>query len=167
MKYTVTIQGRAFEIEVRGGEARVDGQVVHAALHAIPGTPLRALTLPTGVTAYALARHDVGWTVHAGADVWDARVVDERTRRLQEVTGGGRAGGGHVAVKAPMPGRVVRLEVEVGSQVRQGQGLVVLEAMKMENELTSGIAGRVTAVHVQAGAAVAKGTVLVEVAAEG
>lgn len=167
MKYTVTIRGRAFEVDVHGGEARVDGEVVHAVLHALPGSSLRMLTLPNGVETYALAKHGGGWTVHAGGEVWDTQIVDERTQRLRDVTGGGRAVGGHVVVKAPMPGRVVRLEVEVGGHVRQGQGLVVLEAMKMENELTSSIAGRVTAVHVQPGAAVAKGTVLVEVTAEG
>jgi pyruvate carboxylase subunit B len=66
-----------------------------------------------------------------------------------------------------MPGRVVRVEVRTGDLVRQGQGVVVLEAMKMENELAAPIAGRVTAVHAEAGAAVTKGTVLVEVSAEG
>jgi biotin carboxyl carrier protein len=167
MKYTVTIRGRAFEVDLRGDAARVDGDVVHAALHAMPGSPLQVLTTPEGMETYALARQDGGWIVHAGGEVWDAQVVDERTRRLREVTGGGRTAGAHLAVKAPMPGRVVRVEVEVGSQVRQGQGLVVLEAMKMENELTSSLAGRVSAIHVQAGAAVAKGTVLVDVVAEG
>lgn len=167
MNYTVTIRGRTFEVAIRGGEAQVDGEVVHAVLHAVPGSPLRLLMLPDGAETYALARHDMGWAVHAGGEVWEAQVVDERTRRLREVTGGGRGAGGHVAVKAPMPGRVVRLEVAVGDQVRAGQGVVVLEAMKMENELVAPIAGRVTAVHVPTGAAVTKGTVLVEVSAEG
>jgi biotin carboxyl carrier protein len=128
---------------------------------------VRLLVLPDGVETYALGRNESGWVVHAGGEVWDAQVVDERTRRLREVTGGGRAGGGRVAIKAPMPGRVVRVEVEAGDRVRQGQGVVVLEAMKMENELAAPLAGRVTAVHAQAGTAVTKGTVLVEVSGEG
>lgn len=167
MKYAVTIRGRTFEVEIHGGQARVDGDVVHAVLRAVPGSPLRLLMLPDGARTYALSRRDGGWVVHAGGEVWDADVVDERTRRLREVAGGAHAGGGQVAVKAPMPGRVIRVEVEAGDRVRQGQGVVVLEAMKMENELAAPIAGRVTAVHAQAGAAVTKGTVLVEVAAEG
>jgi pyruvate carboxylase subunit B len=167
VKYSVTIRGRTLEVEIRGGEARVDGEVVHAALHAVPGSPLRLLMLPDGADTYALVRQEGGWAVHVAGEVWDAEVVDERTRRLREVTGGGRAAAGQVAVKAPMPGRVVRVEVEAGGLVRPGQGVVVLEAMKMENELTSPIAGRVTAVCVQAGSAVTKGTVLVEVSAEG
>ena len=166
MKYTVTIRGRTLEVELRGGEARVDGEVVHAALHAVPGSPLRLLLLPDGADTYALVRQEAGWAVHVAGEVWEAQVVDERTRRLREVTGGGRVAAGQVAVRAPMPGRVVRVEVASGGLVRQGQGVVVLEAMKMENELTSPITGRVT-VCVRAGSAVTKGTVLVEVSAEG
>jgi len=167
MKYVVTIRGRTFEVDLLGGEARVDGEVVHAALHTVPGSPIRLLMLPDGAETYAMSRRDGGWVVHAGGEVWEAEIEDERTRRLREVTGGGAAAGGQVAVKAPMPGRVVRVEVQVGDPVRAGQGVVVLEAMKMENELAVPIAGRVTAVHAASGAAVTKGTVLVEVSAEG
>lgn len=167
MRYAVTIRGRTFEVDLRAGEARVDGEVVQAVLHPVPGSPLRILLLPDAAETYALSRRGGGWAVQAGGEVWDADVVDERTHRLRDVAGGGRAGGGCVAVQAPMPGRVLRVEVQVGDQVRQGQGVVVLEAMKMENELSAPIAGRVTAVRAQAGAAVTKGTVLVEVSAEG
>ncbi len=163
MKYTVTIRGRAFEVEIRGGEAWVDGEVVQAELRAIPGGPLRLLTTDGRVDAYALVRHEAGWQLYRGGDLWEAGVVDERTRRLQEMTAAGRADGGHVTVNAPMPGLVLRVEVERGSPVAKGQGLVVLEAMKMENELTAPIAGVVSAVHVRAGEAVAKGTPLADV----
>jgi biotin carboxyl carrier protein len=167
VKYAVTVRGRSFEVEIRGAEARVDGEVVHASLQGVPGTPLRVLALPEGLEPCALVRSDGGWSIHVQGEVWDARVVDERTRRLREMTGLGRAGVGHAVLRAPMPGRVVRVEVQVESRVRQGQPLVVLEAMKMENELAAPGAGTVTAVHVRAGEAVAKGAVLVELAGEG
>jgi pyruvate carboxylase subunit B len=167
VKYTVTIRGHTFEIEVLGADARVNGEVVRATLHGVPGSPLRVLALPEGVETLAMARRDGGWLVHTGGEVWDARVVDERTRRLQEMTAAGVRPGGNVAVRAPMPGLVLRLEVAVGTAVRAGQGVLVLEAMKMENELTSPIAGLVTALHVRAGEAVGKGAVLVEVSSEG
>jgi pyruvate carboxylase subunit B len=61
-----------------------------------------------------------------------------------------------------MPGLVVRVDAQVGEQIRAGQGLVVMEAMKMENELRAQAAGTVKAVHVSPGMAVEKGTVLVE-----
>jgi pyruvate carboxylase subunit B len=166
VKYTVSLGGRAFEVEIRGEDARIDGESVTASLHTMPGSPVRLLALAHGVEALAMVRNDGGWVVHHAAGVWDARVVDERTRRLSEMTGAGRSPGGLVVVKAPMPGRVVRIEVESGALVRQGQGLVVLEAMKMENELAAPIAGRVTAIQVQAGQAVMKGAALLEVSPE-
>jgi len=165
VKYQVTIRGRTFDVELHGGDARVDGAAVSAVLQPIAGTPIRLLHLPEAVEALAMSRGDEGWEVQAHGEIWEAVVVDERTRRLREATGGGAGASAHVAVKAPMPGRVVRIEVEAGAEVQRGQGLVVLEAMKMENELTAPISGRVTTVHVGAGAAVAKGTVLVEVTA--
>jgi acetyl/propionyl-CoA carboxylase alpha subunit len=62
----------------------------------------------------------------------------------------------------PMPGRVVKLLVQPGDEVRAGQGLVIVEAMKMENELKAPRAGRIAAVHVSEGAGVEKGTLLLE-----
>lgn len=66
-------------------------------------------------------------------------------------------------VKAPMPGLVLRVLVEPGDTVEAGQGVVVLEAMKMENELAAPAAGTVAAVRVSSGDAVGKNDVLVEV----
>jgi biotin carboxyl carrier protein len=65
-----------------------------------------------------------------------------------------------------MPGLVVRVNVQVGDQVQPGQPLVVMEAMKMENELRSTSAGVVRAVRAQPGAAVEKGAILVELSDE-
>jgi acetyl/propionyl-CoA carboxylase alpha subunit len=58
------------------------------------------------------------------------------------------------AVRSPMPGRVIRVSVEVGAIVRAGQALVVLEAMKMENEVVAALSGTVLEIHVSPGAAV-------------
>jgi pyruvate carboxylase subunit B len=71
---------------------------------------------------------------------------------------------GPAPLVAPMPGLVVRVNVVVGDQVAAGQGLVVMEAMKMENELRASAPGTVRAVHAEPGAAVNKGAVLVELA---
>jgi pyruvate carboxylase subunit B len=61
-----------------------------------------------------------------------------------------------------MPGLVVRVHVQPGDRVEAGQGLVAMEAMKMENELRAPSAGSVVAVRVEAGAIVEKGAVLIE-----
>ncbi|HEY0673364.1 MAG TPA: acetyl-CoA carboxylase biotin carboxyl carrier protein subunit, partial [Longimicrobiales bacterium] len=67
---------------------------------------------------------------------------------------------------APMPGLVLRVDVEAGQQVNAGQGVVIIEAMKMENELRADAAGVVARILVQPGTAVEKGTVLVEFATD-
>jgi biotin carboxyl carrier protein len=84
-------------------------------------------------------------------------------RSLQGRRGAGAGTEGPRPVKAPMPGRVVRLLVEVGDEVAEGQGVVVIEAMKMQNELKSPKAGRVVRVGASVGDTVGSGDVLVVV----
>jgi glutaconyl-CoA/methylmalonyl-CoA decarboxylase subunit gamma len=72
----------------------------------------------------------------------------------------GRGGEGIQTLAAPMPGRVVRVLVAPGDAVEVGQGLLVVEAMKMQNEIKASRAGRVVAVTTQEGATVAAGEVL-------
>jgi biotin carboxyl carrier protein len=87
----------------------------------------------------------------------------EDPRSLQGRRGAGAGTEGPRPVKAPMPGRVVRLLVEVGEDVEEGQGVVVIEAMKMQNELKSPKAGRVIRVGAAVGDTVGSGDVLVVV----
>ena len=75
--------------------------------------------------------------------------------------GGARAGDG--IIKAPMPGRVVKLLVEPGQPVTVGAPVVIVEAMKMENELTSPVDGEVASIAVAAGDAVDAGATLLEI----
>jgi biotin carboxyl carrier protein len=86
--------------------------------------------------------------------------VVEDPRSLQGRRGAGAGSEGPRPVKAPMPGRVVRLLVEVGDEVVEGQGIVVIEAMKMQNELKSPKAGRVVRVAAVVGDTVGSGDVL-------
>ncbi|MGD0443097.1 MAG: biotin/lipoyl-containing protein [Edaphobacter sp.] len=87
----------------------------------------------------------------------------EDPRSLTGRRGAGAGTEGPRPVKAPMPGRVVRLLVEVGDEVAEGQGVVVIEAMKMQNELKSPKAGRVVRIGVGVGDTVGSGDVLVVV----
>ncbi|MFN0063597.1 MAG: biotin/lipoyl-containing protein [Myxococcaceae bacterium] len=80
-------------------------------------------------------------------------LLDERRHKLAHAKGG-FAVSGKVEISAPMPGKVVRVLVKQGEKVAEGQGLVVVEAMKMENELKSPKAGTVTALQAQEGMAV-------------
>ncbi|PWU17162.1 MAG: acetyl-CoA carboxylase biotin carboxyl carrier protein subunit [Candidatus Rokuibacteriota bacterium] len=86
--------------------------------------------------------------------------VEEETRYTIRTRGGKAATGGQV-LKAPMPGKVVHIHAQVGQSVKVGDTLIVLEAMKMENEFRAAVAGRVTDVRVQVGQAVNPGDTLV------
>ncbi len=167
MNYTVTVDGSAFEVQVDGTGVRVNGRVVQASLSGILRTPLRQLVLDGTSRTYAMTNDAGGWRVMWGG-AWRAVLVeDERGRGLREMTGGqaSRCEGG--VVKAPMSGLVIRVEVEVGQTIPRGTGVVVLEAMKMENEIRAPVGGSVSAIHVQAGEVVEKGAVLLELSGRG
>ena len=87
-------------------------------------------------------------------------LVDPRRALL---TGDGGAGGGGGVLLSPMPGKIVKLLVKAGDQVQEGQTLLVMEAMKMQNELKTSTSGTVMTVHVQEGATVETGATLVTV----
>ena len=166
MKFVVELDGRSLEVEVLGPEVRVGDRTFPAALLRVPGTPLCQLVSQVGDRSYALTRHLTGWAVQRGGVTWVAEVVDEQTHRLRALKRDPQARDAPGLVRAPMPGLVLRLEVETGQEVAAGGGLVVLEAMKMENEIRSPGPGRVKAILVEPGQAVEKGAPLVEVVAE-
>jgi biotin carboxyl carrier protein len=162
VKYIVSVLGREVEVEVDGDRVTVGGRTLIASLTG-PGAPVRQLLVDGRSESLAAEAAGGGrWTITRRGDRWDLEVVDERTRYIRGLAGGGDKARGLAALKAPMPGLVVRVQVEAGATVSTGAGLVVLEAMKMENELRATTAGTVRVVRVRPGEAVEKGQVLVE-----
>jgi pyruvate carboxylase subunit B len=166
MKYFVTLRARTYEVDVEGGHATVDGERLEAHLAAVPGTAFQHLLLAGRSWTVAVEALEGGgggprWALGAIGERFEVEAIDERSREIQALTGRARAPTGGGVVKAPMPGLVVRVEVNVGQRVEAGAGLVVVEAMKMENELRAPRPGVVEAVHVAAGQAVEKGAALV------
>lgn len=163
MKYFVQLAARTVEVEVDGDQVTLGGRTVSAALSGVPGTPLRQLLV--GDRSVAVVVDPLGggrWALTRQGERWDVEVVDERTRHIRSLTGGGEGTRGPGVLRAPMPGLVVRVLVEPGQAVGAGAGLVVLEAMKMENELKAATPGTVRGVRVASGEPVEKGQVLVE-----
>ena len=167
MKYFVEWAGRTHEVEVRleQGEprVRVDG-VPHRAEVAVAGDDgLLSLLLDGGSWTYA-ARFEDGVAVLSFHDrEVHVRVEDERTRAARLATGGPRPAVGRAEVRSVMPGIVKEVRVQRGQPVEGGQALLILEAMKMENEIRAPLAGRIEALHVAPGQAVEKGALLVTV----
>jgi pyruvate carboxylase subunit B len=163
MRYFVTIGDRTLEVALSPQGAVVEGEEVRADLLEMDGTEVQSLLLGgRSHRVLATGKKKGIWDLHLSGTHLTARVVDERTRIIEEITGGPEGVGGPGALKAPMPGLVVRVEVEVGQVVAEGDGVVIVEAMKMENELRAGGGGRVRTIHVREGEAVEKDQTLVE-----
>jgi biotin carboxyl carrier protein len=96
--------------------------------------------------------------VTVGAREYGVTLTDPRHLRGAGAAGG--EAGGRAQIKAPMPGKVVRVMVEVGQAVEAGQPVVVVEAMKMQNELKSPKAGAVVELRAEVGSTVNAGDVL-------
>ena len=165
MRYHVTVAGRALVVEISTEGVSVSGQTIDAEIETIQDGPVRSLLLDD--SSHRLVARSTGdgcWDLRIQGWDLEAEVLDERTRAIREMTGSAALPSGPKPVRAPMPGMVVRVEVAEGDQVRPGQGLLIVEAMKMENELRAETAGRVSRVHVSAGEAVAKDQILVDLA---
>jgi pyruvate carboxylase subunit B len=166
MKYHVTIRSRTYVIDVAGGAVTVDGDRLEAHWAPIPGTPLIHLLLGKDswtVACQGLDPAGTRWALGAAGERLEADVQDDRSKQIEALTGGGRKEAVGGVIRAPMPGLVVRVEVIVGQEVAAGSGLVVVEAMKMENELVAEIAGTVQKVYVQPGDAVEGGAKLISI----
>jgi biotin carboxyl carrier protein len=96
--------------------------------------------------------------VHLGTDSYEIKLIDPK--RLRSAQSSGAHSHGSAEIVAPMPGRVVRVLVEVGQQVAAGEGVAVVEAMKMQNEMKAPRAGTVVALSATAGETVNAGDVL-------
>ncbi len=103
-------------------------------------------------TSHSATLDERGSKVHVRLDgsVFPIEILDEKKLRLRRAAGRFTVEGKQT-VTAPMPGKVVKVLAAVGAQVKEGQGLVVIEAMKMENELKSPKDGRLVELHVREG----------------
>ncbi|MGH7467673.1 MAG: biotin/lipoyl-containing protein [Longimicrobiales bacterium] len=164
MRYFVTVDGQTFQVELDGSGVSCNGQALDIQLSAVPGTVVRRLAVAgrSYVVHVASSAGRGAWDIHLDGERYLASVVDERTQAIQALTATTNLAQGPKPVKAPMPGLIVRVHVQPGDTVHAGQGVLLIEAMKMENELRAEAGGRVKAVHAQPGQPVEKGTVLIE-----
>jgi acetyl/propionyl-CoA carboxylase alpha subunit len=164
MKYVVRIGNEDHEVVLDADGVHADGDDVSARVVPIEGTPIRMVTIGDEVHRVVVrpgASRGV-YTLWLDGHRFEAEALDERTRAIRELSGASGAPTGPAPLIAPMPGLIVRVHVQSGDQVQAGQGLVVMEAMKMENELRVQVAGRVRTVLVTPGSVVEKGALLIE-----
>lgn len=164
MKYVVDVNGERVVVELDGSRAVVNGESLDVALIAVEGTPVRLVRIGEAVHRLVARRGAMRgqWVLDVDGARVEAEALDERMRAIKDLTAASSAATGPAPLVAPMPGLVVRVAVAVGDQVSAGQGLVVIEAMKMENELRTAVPGIVLAIRATPGQPVNKGAVLVE-----
>jgi biotin carboxyl carrier protein len=164
VKYFVRIDGEDHEVVLDGEGVHIDGAEVAAHVTPINGSPVRMVTIGDEVHRVVVrAGASRGqYTLWLDGHRFEVQALDERTRAIQDRAGITAGPSGPAPLIAPMPGLIVRVNAHVGDTIQAGQGLVVMEAMKMENELRAQSAGRVKSVLVAPGAVVEKGALLIE-----
>jgi len=164
MKYIVDLNGERREVELNGPTARIGDVANEAHIQVIEGTPIRLLTLGDEVHRIVVRRSGGRGRYLLSVDGYrfDVEALDERARAIRDITAAVAKPSGPAPIVAPMPGLVVRVNVAVGDVIAAGHGAVVIEAMKMENELRAKAGGKVRSVQAEVGMAVEKGAILVE-----
>ena len=164
MRYVVELntQRKTVSIDPEGVRYE-DDAAIRGELSDIEGSPVRMVKLGTHVyRVVAEKRQGRGrYTLWVDGYRFEAEALDERTRSIRDLSAATAGPTGPAPIIAPMPGLIVRVNVSVGDRVEAGQGLVVMEAMKMENELRAIAPGTVRSVEVSPGTAVEKGALLV------
>ncbi|MGA2100383.1 MAG: biotin/lipoyl-containing protein [Candidatus Sulfotelmatobacter sp.] len=160
MTYEVAIDGKSYRLDLDQVEGRwqcqLDGREIE--VDAVLARP-NVLSLRIGNKAYEVKCERVGSDLHIwvgsvryAAEVRDPRSLRGRVRAIDEH--------GPKKLTAPMPGKVVRILVSQGTEIEAGAGVLVVEAMKMQNEVKSPKKGKVQKILVNEGAAVNAGDVL-------
>ena len=163
MKYVTTINNKTFEIEIqRDGSLLVNGEPREVDFMAM-GPSLYSILMDHQSHELVIEERDRDIEVLLRGKLYAGEVLDERAQLMAARTGGLATDTGEMSIKAPMPGLVVAVPVEAGAIVQAGQTVIILESMKMQNELKSPRDGIVNHIHVQAGQSVEQNKVLMTI----
>ncbi|MCB8946133.1 MAG: biotin/lipoyl-binding protein [Ardenticatenaceae bacterium] len=167
MKYFATVHDEEYVIEIdHDDRIMVNGEPYEIDFHQMMEAGVASLLLNNrSLEAFVEEREDM-WEVLIQGEVYAVKVQDERSHRLSQARGTAVAVTGEATVNSPMPGIIIAVSVKEGDAVQKGQKVVILESMKMENELSAPRDGMVLRVSVQPGASVEKGQVLVVIGDE-
>ena len=167
MKYITTVDDKVFTIEINDDKrVIVDGVEYAVDFESVNGQPVYSLLINgRSYEAYVSENEDEhDWQVLIRGDLFTASVEDEREKRLRATAGAVSSSTDEFNLKAPMPGLIVAVPVAEGQAVHKGDILIVLESMKMQNELKCLREGTVGRIKVKAGDNVEHNQVLLTVA---
>lgn len=164
MKYITTVGDKQFLVEIIDDQhVSVDGKVYEVDFESVSGQPVYSLIVDGKSHESYVAQVDDIWQVLMRGRLYPVSVEDEREQRLRAAAGGGVTETGEFHLKSPMPGLVVTIPVSEGQEVKKGQVLLILESMKMQNELKSPRDGKVNRIKVKAGESVEQRQTLLSV----
>lgn len=161
MKYTTIINNKQFEVEIKkDGAVMVNGEP-----HEVDflGLEESVYSIIQNSRSYEIAieENQGKYELQMGGRLYEATVLDQRALLMAQRKGGLIAGSGEVT--SPMPGLIVEVLVSVGDEVAQGDTVIILESMKMQNELKAPCDGVVQAVSCKPGQTVDKGDLLINI----
>lgn len=161
VKYFARIGNNEYEVEITDSQILLDGEPVDVDI-VRSGVPELYSVLFGGKSYEMLITSDrFNYTVSIRSEQFQVQVQDERARRLNQARKLPTLPGGELVITAPIPGLVVKVLINVGDAVEEGQPLVILEAMKMENEIRSMRSGVVKSIVATPGQRVEQNAILV------
>lgn len=161
MKYITRVNDQEFIIEIdQGNQIRVDDRPYEVDFQQLTEGGILSLLLDKHSLEAIVEERENGWEVLIQGELYSVDVQDERAYRLAKARGTVAEITGEVSIKSPMPGLIIDVLVEADQNVQKGDKVVILESMKMENELRSPRDGVVKHVYVEPGASVEKNQVL-------
>jgi len=163
MKYVTTIDNKKFEVEIVDEKhIRIGDRLLEVDFESVSGQPVFSLILDGKSYEAFVYQSEEDWDVLLRGRQYQAKVEDEREKRLRDA-GGAATEGGEFHLKAPMPGLIVAILIEEGQEVKKGQVMLILESMKMQNELKAPRDGVIGRVRVKAGESVEQRQTLLSV----
>jgi biotin carboxyl carrier protein len=152
MKYIATVNQQEYAVEIIDDRhVAIDDVTYRIDFNSVGDQPVYSLLLDGHSFEALVVEDDDVWQVLMQGSLYNIQVEDERERRLRAAGGAQMGEQREFLLKAPMPGLVISVPVREGQEVEKGDVLVILESMKMQNELRSPRAGRVTRVRAREG----------------
>ena len=164
MKYVSQVNETEFLIEiVDERHIIVNGKQLTVDFNSVSGQPVYSLLVDGKSFEGFVYPGDAEWEVLLMGRQFPVVVEDEREKRLRAAAGGSVSEAGEFHLRAPMPGMVVSIPVEEGQEIEKGQVILILESMKMQNELKAPRAGTIGRIRVKPGESVEQRQILLSV----
>ena len=164
MKYITTVGDKEYLVEVMDEKhISINGKIVEVDFESVSGQPVYSLIVDGKSHELYVQQGDDNWQVLLRGRLYPVTVEDEREKRLRAAAGSDVAESGEFHLKAPMPGLVVAIPFEEGQEIKKGQVILILESMKMQNELKSPRDGTMGRIRVKVGESVEQKQTLLSV----